>query len=112
MEHCLLQGTKKRRKRRGRRRKKRGGRRNGTPFRTYLGKWKPFDSFRIVLCQEDFSCCLPHARMLSYRAENIHERLEPQELYEREEMEEAVQIEVCRCWDSCSSYHAGHLAVR
>ena len=43
-----------------------------------------------------FSHYLPHARMLSYRAENIHERLEPQELYEREEMEEAVQIEVCR----------------
>ena len=97
MEHCLLQGTTKRRKRRGRRRKKRGGRRNGTPFRTYSGKWKPFDSFRIVLYQEDFSCCLSHARMLSYRAENIHKRLEPQELYEREEMEEAVQIEVCTC---------------
>ena len=44
----------------------------------------------------NISVILPHARMLSYRAENIHERLEPQELYEREEMEEAVQIEVCR----------------
>ena len=46
----------------------------------------------FVLCSVIFL----HARMLSYRAENIHERLEPQELYEREEMEEAVQIEVCR----------------
>ena len=33
-------------------------------------------------------------RMLAYRAENIYTRLEPQELYERGEMEEGVQFEV------------------
>ena len=48
MEQRLLQGT-KRRKRRGRRRKKRGGRRNGTPFRTYSGKWNPSSIVCFVL---------------------------------------------------------------
>ncbi len=32
--------------------------------------------------------------MLAYRAEDIHQRLEPQELYMREELEESVQYDV------------------
>ena len=33
-------------------------------------------------------------RMLAYRAEDISKRLEPQELYVREELEESVQYDV------------------
>ncbi len=32
--------------------------------------------------------------MLAYRAEDIHQRLEPQDLYVREELEESVQYDV------------------
>ena len=32
--------------------------------------------------------------MLAYRAEDISQRLEPQELYERQEFEESVQFDV------------------
>ena len=33
-------------------------------------------------------------RMLAYRAEDISERLEPQELYDRQEFEESIQFDV------------------
>ena len=38
-----------------------------------------------------FHCC----RMLAYRVEDIYVRLEPQELYSREEHENNIQIDVC-----------------
>lgn len=42
-------------------------------------------------------------RMLAYRAEDISQRLEPQELYDRQEFEESIQFDVslyymCMCW--------------
>ena len=33
-------------------------------------------------------------RMLAYRAEDISQRLEPQELYDRQEFEESIQFDV------------------
>lgn len=41
--------------------------------------------------------------MLAYRAEDISQRLEPQELYDRQEFEESIQFDVsvyymCMCW--------------
>ena len=32
--------------------------------------------------------------MLAYRAEDISERLEPQELYDRQQLEESIQFDV------------------
>ena len=38
--------------------------------------------------------CVCVCRMLAYRAEDISERLEPQELYDRQEFEESIQFDV------------------
>ena len=38
--------------------------------------------------------CVFDCRMLAYRAEDISERLEPQELYDRQEFEESIQFDV------------------
>ena len=39
-------------------------------------------------------CVIIQCRMLAYRAEDISERLEPQELYDRQEFEESIQFDV------------------
>ena len=38
--------------------------------------------------------CVCVYRMLAYRAEDISQRLEPQELYDRQEFEESIQFDV------------------
>ena len=49
-----------------------------------------------LLCIHDL--CVPRwcflYRMLAYRAEDISQRLEPQELYDRQEFEESIQFDV------------------
>ena len=44
----------------------------------------------VCVCVCMCVCC----RMLAYRAEDISERLEPQELYDRQEFEESIQFDV------------------
>ena len=46
-------------------------------------------------------------RMVAYRAENIQTRLEPQEFYERIEIEESIQNEVLLQKLSCK--HNGYM---
>ena len=43
----------------------------------------------LIDCYSNLFC-----RTIAYRAEDISKRLEPQELYNREELEESVQFDV------------------
>ena len=40
--------------------------------------------------------------MLAYRAEDISQRLEPQELYDRQELEESIQFDVSITYNDCT----------
>ena len=67
--------------------------RRTTPSRVYSSETER--NCALLHCSTMCVCgMLIMCRMLAYRAEDISERLEPQELYDRQEFEESIQFDV------------------